>query len=55
MSGFVKNHGLQVAKVPYRDIMQGPNDLAEGRIHLLSSSITIVQPLHQAGKSRFWR
>ena len=50
MSGFVKNHGLQVAKVPYRDIMQGPNDLAEGRIHLLSSSITIVQALHQAGK-----
>jgi tripartite-type tricarboxylate transporter receptor subunit TctC len=50
VSGFVKSHGLQVAKVPYRDIMQGPNDLAEGRIHLLSSSITIVQALHQAGR-----
>jgi len=50
LSGFIKNMGLQVAKVPYRDIMQGPNDLAEARINLLASSITIVQALHQAGK-----
>jgi tripartite-type tricarboxylate transporter receptor subunit TctC len=50
LSGFVKSMGLQVAKVPYRNIMQGPNDLAEDRIQLLASSITIVQALHQAGK-----
>ena len=50
LSGFLKNNGLDVAKVPYRDIMQGPNDLAEGRIQLLSSSITIVQSLMHAGK-----
>lgn len=50
LSGFVKNSGLQVAKVPYRDIMQGPNDLSEDRIQILSSSITIVQALHHAGK-----
>jgi len=50
LSGFIKNMGLQVAKVPYRDIMQGPNDLAESRINLLASSITIVQALHQAGR-----
>ena len=43
------------AKVPYRDIMQGPNDLAEGRIQLLSSSLAIVTPLYQASKSRFSR
>jgi tripartite-type tricarboxylate transporter receptor subunit TctC len=36
--------------VPYRDIMRGPNDLAEDRIQILASSITIVQALHQAGK-----
>jgi tripartite-type tricarboxylate transporter receptor subunit TctC len=36
--------------VPYRDIMQGPNDLAEGRIQLLSSSLAIVTPLYQAKK-----
>jgi tripartite-type tricarboxylate transporter receptor subunit TctC len=52
LSGFLKSNGLQVAKVPYRDIMQGPNDLAEGRIQLLSSSLAIVQPLMQAGKIR---
>lgn len=50
LSGFLKNNGLDVAKVPYRDIMQGPNDLAEGRIQLLSSSITIVQSLMTAGR-----
>jgi tripartite-type tricarboxylate transporter receptor subunit TctC len=50
LSGFVQSQGLQVAKVPYRDIMQGPNDLAEDRIQILASSITIVQAMHQAGK-----
>jgi tripartite-type tricarboxylate transporter receptor subunit TctC len=50
LSGLLKSNGLQVAKVPYRDIMQGPNDLAEGRIQLLSSSLAIVQPLMRAGK-----
>ena len=52
LSGFLKSNGLQIEKVPYRDIMQGPNDLAEGRIQLLSSSLAIVQPLMQAGKIR---
>jgi tripartite-type tricarboxylate transporter receptor subunit TctC len=52
LSGFVKSQALEVAKVPYRDIMRGPNDLAEDRIQILASSITIVQALHQAGKIR---
>jgi tripartite-type tricarboxylate transporter receptor subunit TctC len=50
MSGFLKNNGLQVGKAPYRDILQAPNDLAENRIQLLSSSLAIVTPLMQAGK-----
>ncbi|MBX9840749.1 MAG: tripartite tricarboxylate transporter substrate binding protein [Xanthobacteraceae bacterium] len=50
MSGFLKSNGLQVAKTPYRDILQAPNDLAENRIQLLSSSLAIVTPLMQAGK-----
>jgi len=50
MSGFLKSNGLQMAKVPYRDILQAPNDLAENRIQLLSSSLAIVTPLMQAGK-----
>ncbi|MCX7313036.1 MAG: tripartite tricarboxylate transporter substrate binding protein [Alphaproteobacteria bacterium] len=50
MSGFLKNNNLDMAKVPYRDIMQGPNDLSENRIQLLSSSLAIVTPLYQAGR-----
>ena len=50
MMGFLKSNGLEMAKVPYRDIMQGPNDLAENRIQLLSSSLAIVTPLMHAGK-----
>ena len=50
MSGFLKSNGLEIAKTPYRDILQAPNDLAENRIQLLSSSLAIVTPLMQAGK-----
>jgi tripartite-type tricarboxylate transporter receptor subunit TctC len=50
MWGFLKSNNLDIAKVPYRDIMQGPNDLAENRIQLLSSSLAIVTPLKQAGR-----
>ncbi len=49
---FLKSMELNIAKVPYRDIMQGPTDLAEGRIQLLTSSLAIVTPLSQAGKIR---
>ncbi|MET0671608.1 MAG: tripartite tricarboxylate transporter substrate binding protein [Xanthobacteraceae bacterium] len=49
---FLRSMNLDIAKVPYRDIMQGPNDIAEGRIQLLSSSLAIVTPLAQAGKIR---
>jgi len=50
MSSFIKTQNLPVTKVPYRDILQAPNDLAENRIQLLSSSLAIVTPLMQAGK-----
>jgi tripartite-type tricarboxylate transporter receptor subunit TctC len=48
--GWIKNRDLQIVKVPYRDIMQAPNDLAEERIQLLSTSFVVVQPLMKAGK-----
>jgi tripartite-type tricarboxylate transporter receptor subunit TctC len=41
---------LEIAKVPYRDIMQAPNDLAEDRIQILSSSLAVAQPLMRAGR-----
>ena len=48
--GFIKDMGLQIIKVPYRDIMQAPNDLAEDRIQVLSTSLAVAQPLMQAGR-----
>jgi tripartite-type tricarboxylate transporter receptor subunit TctC len=50
LSSFVKAQRLPVARVPYRDIQQAPNDLAEGRIHLLMSSYATMLPLTQAGR-----
>ena len=50
LAGFIKTQNLPVAKVPYRDIMQAPNDLAEGRIQLLMSSYASMRPLIEAGK-----
>ena len=52
LSAFIKTQGLPVARVPYRDIQQAPNDLAEGRIHLLMSSYATMLPLVQAGRLR---
>jgi tripartite-type tricarboxylate transporter receptor subunit TctC len=48
--GWIKNMDLEIVKVPYRDIMQAPNDLAEQRIQVLSTSFAVVQPLMKAGK-----
>jgi len=48
--GFVKKMGLDIARVPYRDIMQAPNDLVESRIQVLSTSYAVVQPLANGGR-----
>src|SRR5579871_2263860 len=48
--GFVKQMGLDIARVPYRDIMQAPNDLVENRIQVLSTSYAVVQPLAKADR-----
>jgi tripartite-type tricarboxylate transporter receptor subunit TctC len=50
LSGLLKSAGLDIAKVPYRDIMLAPNDLGEGRIQVLSSSLVIVQAPMQSGR-----
>jgi tripartite-type tricarboxylate transporter receptor subunit TctC len=50
MSGFIKSQNLPLTKVPYRDIMQAPNDLSENRIQLLLASYAAMRPLIQAGK-----
>jgi tripartite-type tricarboxylate transporter receptor subunit TctC len=48
--GFAKQKALDIARVPYRDIMQAPNDLVESRIQVLSTSYAVVQPLAKAGR-----
>jgi tripartite-type tricarboxylate transporter receptor subunit TctC len=50
LSAFIKTQNLPVTRVPYRDIQQAPNDLAENRIQLLMSSYATMRPLMQAGK-----
>ncbi len=48
--GSIKNMNLDIVKVPYRDIMQAPNDLSEARIQVLATSLAVVQPLMKAGR-----
>jgi tripartite-type tricarboxylate transporter receptor subunit TctC len=48
--GFARQKGLDIARVPYRDIMQAPNDLVESRIQVLSTSYAVVQPLAKGGR-----
>jgi len=51
-SGFLKDAGLEMAKVPYRDIVQAGADLAEGRVQVMMSSLAMIQPHVQSGKVR---
>jgi tripartite-type tricarboxylate transporter receptor subunit TctC len=48
--GFIKDKNLDIVKVPYRDIMQAPNDLAENRIQIMATSLAVTQPLSRAGR-----
>lgn len=52
LSGFQTSSGVQMARVPYRDILQAPNDLSEGRIQVLMTSLAVVLPLSQTGRIR---
>ena len=51
-TGFLKSSGLDMAKVPYRDIVQAGSDLAESRVQVMMSSLAVVQPHLQASKVR---
>jgi tripartite-type tricarboxylate transporter receptor subunit TctC len=50
LSGFLKSNGLQIAKVPYREMTQAVTDLAEGRIQVFMSAYATVQAQVQAGR-----
>jgi tripartite-type tricarboxylate transporter receptor subunit TctC len=47
---FVKTEGLNVQKVPYRDIVQAATDVGEGRLQVYMASYAILQPQAQAGR-----
>jgi tripartite-type tricarboxylate transporter receptor subunit TctC len=47
---FAAKAGLTFTKVPYRDIVQAVNDLAEGRLQVYSSSYAIQRPQREAGR-----
>jgi len=49
-AGFVRNAGLKMAQVPYRDFTQAVNDLAEGRIQVTVTSLATVRPQVETGK-----
>ena len=49
-NGFLRETGLQIAKVPYRDITTSPTDLGEGRIQLAMLSFAALRPVAEAGR-----
>jgi tripartite-type tricarboxylate transporter receptor subunit TctC len=51
-SAFLKSTNLDVAKVPYRDSVQGLNDLIENRLQIYVTALAIVRPQAETGKIR---
>jgi tripartite-type tricarboxylate transporter receptor subunit TctC len=49
-TGFLKQAGADIARVPYRDTVQAINDLGEGRIQLYVAAYAIMRPLVESGK-----
>ena len=49
-AAFLKNAGLLMSKVPYRNLVEAANDLAIGRIQVNVTAFAIVRPQLQAGK-----
>jgi len=52
MSGFLKAASLDLTQVPYRNQNLALQDLAEGRIQIFATAMTVLAPLAQAGKIR---
>jgi tripartite-type tricarboxylate transporter receptor subunit TctC len=49
---FLKNAGLVMSKVPYRNLVEAANDLATGRLQVNVTAFAIARPQVQAGKVR---
>jgi tripartite-type tricarboxylate transporter receptor subunit TctC len=49
-SSFLKSSDLDVVRVPYRDSVQGLNDLIEGRLQIYVTALAIVRSQADAGR-----
>ena len=49
-AGFLKNAGVTMSRVPYRNQVEAMNDLATGRIQVNETAYAIARPQVQAGK-----
>jgi tripartite-type tricarboxylate transporter receptor subunit TctC len=49
-AGWLKQAGLDIAKVAYKNPINAANDLAEGRVQVYESALAIVRPQPQSGK-----
>ena len=50
VSGWLKDAGIDVTKIPYKDGVQALNDLAENRIQIYGAAYAIMRPQVAAGK-----
>jgi tripartite-type tricarboxylate transporter receptor subunit TctC len=50
--GFIKTEGLEIAKVPFNNLVQGAGEMATGRIQVTMSSLAIQQPVLQSAGAR---
>jgi tripartite-type tricarboxylate transporter receptor subunit TctC len=47
---FLKNAGVSMARVPYKNIVQSATDLSEGRLQIAALSYAMMRPQHDAGR-----
>jgi tripartite-type tricarboxylate transporter receptor subunit TctC len=50
LAAFLKKHGYDMAKIPYRDTVHALSDGSEGRLHLYWAAMAIVRGAMQAGR-----
>jgi tripartite-type tricarboxylate transporter receptor subunit TctC len=49
-AGWLKQEGLNINKVPYKNPVDAANDLAESRVQVYEAALAIVRPQLQSGK-----
>jgi tripartite-type tricarboxylate transporter receptor subunit TctC len=49
-AGWLKQEGMNINKVPYRNPVDAANDLAEGRVQVYEAAFAIVRPQLESGK-----